>query len=240
MQGAPVGKEAGDPVRGHGPLQGGQRHARPPGRRPAARRHRRSADRARCVRATRWRGCRATSSSSCARTWTTPTWRTTSPPASARRSPSPSPSRSRAAHHRERGHRVLRAGRGRPRADPSGRRRGHVPGQGQGRRAPPDHRPARAGPGRSDGPACCGICAGRWSEASCAPTISRSCRTTDGRVTGVEALLRWADPIRGLVAAGRDRAARRADPASSPRSGDGCSNRHATTGWAGRTADRGR
>ena len=50
------------------PLQGGQRHARPPQRRPAARRNRRPAAARRCARATRSRASAATSSAcSCPR-----------------------------------------------------------------------------------------------------------------------------------------------------------------------------
>ena len=45
-------------------------------------------------------------------------------------------------------------------------------------------------------------CAGRSSATSSCCTTSRRSRIATGRITGVEALLRWNDPERGLIAPG--------------------------------------
>ena len=116
----------------------------------------------------------------------------------------------------------------------------HVPGQAPGRRHAPGRRRTGAGPGRTDGRAPARPAAGRSSGASSAPSTSRSSRTSDGRILGVEALLRWDHPTHGLIPPTTLDPAGRADRGSSSTSGAGCSSGPAPTCTAGAAATGGR
>ena len=175
---------------------------RPQRRRRAAGRRRATADRRCCGRATRWPGCRATSSSSSARTWT------------ARRRRASWPTRIDAAFAEP--VRAVRASRSRSRpawASRSPARASDISEQllddadtamyqakrkGGGRHQIIDLREAVRD--RTTAPAWRRTCGRRIAHgrAATSPT-SRSCAAQTGAITGVEALLRWAHPTRGLV-----------------------------------------
>ena len=118
------------------------------------------------------------------------------------------------------------------------RRLGDVRGQGAEHRARAVRRRARPLPARR-GSSAWASCARRSTAASSSCTTSRSCALGNGTIPGVEALVRWQHPERGLLAPGRVRPARRADradqaadelrPAHRPGAGQRVAARAATT-----------
>ena len=131
-------------------------------------------------------------------------------------------------------HRLHRGPRRRPRGPDPGRRRRHVPGQGRrpgpGRDVRPAHARGRRPPhGHRERPA-----PGPRAPRAAGPLPARDRPARPAPIVGVEALLRWEHPQRGLLGPGRVHPGRRGDRAHRRPSATGCSSRPAASSSAGR------